>query len=117
MSLPPYLPVSIASWGAKHLPGPPFSPVEARVPGPQGRAGLEVYSELPWPTPLWLSWTSLGWDAIFPNTPGVAAASREAGRLGLRPRGVISTKLSTAWITRGRGEALTSRPPWAAMSA
>lgn len=114
VSLPPCPPISVTSGGAKHLPAPPFSPVEAGVPGPQGKAGPEVHSEL-----HWLGCTGLGWNAIFPNPPGAAAASPEGGRLGLCLRGVISTKLSTAWVTRpwGHGEALTSRPPCAVVPA
>ena len=41
---------------------------------------------------------------MFPDTPGVAAASPEGGRLGLGLRGVISTKLSTARVTQTVGK-------------
>lgn len=46
-SLPPHPPISITSRGANRLPALPFSPVEARVPGPRGKARPEVHPELP----------------------------------------------------------------------
>lgn len=105
LPLPPAL-SSPTCGGARCLPGRLFSLLEAGVPGPQGKAGPEAgpssLRASQRPAPLWLGCTGLGWNTIFPHTPGAAAASPEGARLGLGLWRVISTKLSTSWITQGK---------------